>query len=108
MHFTMQNGSLRHFGPRGDLPFRTWSGDAEIASRTLRITRSSLRAGNDTLSLTGTVGSDLVVDMKATTPATVTSITGTLSAPVVTTSTTTTYSASNPQDATTAPAKKHD
>jgi hypothetical protein len=108
MHFTMQNGSLRHFGPRGDLPFRTWSGDAEIASRTLRITRSSLRAGNDTLSLTGTVGSDLVVDMTATTPATVTSITGTLSAPVVTTSTTTTYSASNPQDATTAPAKKHD
>jgi hypothetical protein len=108
LHFTMQNGTLRRFGPRGDLPYRSWTGDAEIAGRTLKITRSSLRTGNDTLAFAGTVGSDLVLDLKATTASTVTSITGTLGTPTVTTSTTTTYSASNPQDATSAPAKKRD
>jgi hypothetical protein len=108
LHFAMQNGMLRRFGPRGDLPFRSWIGDAEIAGKTLKITRSSLRTGNDSLALGGTVGSDLVLDLKASTASTVNSITGTLSNPTITTSTTTTYSASNPQDATSAPPKKRD
>jgi hypothetical protein len=108
LHFAMQNGSLRRFGPRGDLPFRSWMGDAAIESRVLKITHSSLRTGNDTLAFAGTVGSDLVLDLKASTASTVTSITGTLGTPTVTTSTTTTYSASNPQDAPSAPAKKRD
>ena len=108
LHFEVQNGDLHKFGPRGDLPFRSWTGDATIGSRTLTFTRSSLRTSNDTLGLTGTVGGDLVLDLKASTTSSVTSIRGTLGAPTVTTSTTTTYSASNPQDATTAPAKKRD
>ena len=108
IHFAMQNGILRRLGARGDLPFRSWIGDAEVSSRTLKITRSTLRAGNGTFDLAGTVGSDLHLDLKLSSPSSVTSISGTLAAPQVTTSTTTTYSASNPQDAISAPAKKRD
>ena len=108
LHFALQNGSLHRFATHGDLPFRSWAGDAEVASRTLKLTRSTLRSGNDTLALTGTVTSDLRLDLKASSASTVASITGTLAAPAVTTSTTTTYSASNPEDATSAPAKKRD
>lgn len=108
LHFALQTGSLHRFATHGDLAFRSWAGDAEVALRTLKITRSTLRAGNDILALTGTVTSDLRLDLKASSASTVASITGTLAAPAVTTSTTTTYSASNPQDAISAPAKKRD
>jgi hypothetical protein len=108
IHFAMQNGILRRLGARGDLPFRSWTGDAEVASRALKITGSTLRAGNGAFDLAGTVGSDLHLDLKLSSPSGVTSISGTLAAPQITTSTTTTYSASNPQDAISAPAKKRD
>jgi hypothetical protein len=107
LHFALQNGALRRLGARGDLPFRSWVGDGEVSARTLKLT-STLRAGNGAFDLAGTVGSDLHLDLKVSSPSSVTSISGTLAAPQVTTSTTTTYSASNPQDAISAPAKKRD
>jgi hypothetical protein len=108
LHFALQNGALRRLGARGDLPYRSWAGDAEVAARVLKITRSTLRAANGAFALTGTVGSDLHLDLKLSNESSVTSIGGTLGVPLVTTSTTTTYSASNPQDAISAPAKKRD
>lgn len=106
IHFAMQNGTLRRLGARGDLPFRSWIGEGEVSSRALKISRSTLRAGNGSFDLMGTVGSDLHLDLKLSNAATVTSIGGTLAAPEVTTSTTTTYSASKPQDATSSAEKK--
>lgn len=108
LHFALQNGTLRRLGARGDLPFRSWAGDAEVSSRTLKITRSKLRAANGAFDLAGTVGSDLHLDLRLSSESSVTSVTGTLGVPQVTTSTTTTYSASNPQDAISVPAKKRD
>jgi hypothetical protein len=108
LHFALQNGTLRRLSARGDLPFRSWAGDAEVGSRMLKITRSTLRAGNGAFDFAGTVGSDLHLDLRLSSDSSVTVIGGTLGAPQVTTSTTTTYSASNPQDATSVPAKKRD
>src|SRR5262249_38535191 len=39
LHFSIYSGALRRFSSHGDLPFRSWTGDAEIALRTLKITR---------------------------------------------------------------------
>jgi hypothetical protein len=108
LHFALQNGSLRRFGTHGDLPFRSWIGDAKIALRTLKITQSTLHTGNDAVAISGTVGSDLRLALKANSTSTASTITGTLAAPEVVATPATAYSASNPQDAPSAPAKPRD
>lgn len=108
LHFALQNGSLRRFGAHGDLPFRSWTGDAEITLRTLKIMQSTLRTGSDAVAISGTVGSDLRLDLKANGTSTASTITGTLAAPEIAATTAPAYSASNPQDATSAPAKPRD